>query len=175
MFHYACAFVSGGPPPYEQQNLSSEILQGPGSGLPPPGAGLHSSIFPPHSSPSSSAAAAASFNAAMAAAAAAGQQFALITSQGIPFIQPGIPAIYSSPAGKYIYSLHFILEKGPMKYTEQAQKLYSDSKDFHEISYLTPKFDISPYWTLWNTTLFETPISNCVCVCICIYKICYNL
>jgi hypothetical protein len=36
----------------------------------------------------------------MAAAAAAGQQFALITSQGIPFIQPGIPAIYSSPAGK---------------------------------------------------------------------------
>jgi hypothetical protein len=37
----------------------------------------------------------------MAAAAAAGQQFALITSQGIPFIQPGIPAIYSSPAGKY--------------------------------------------------------------------------
>jgi hypothetical protein len=41
----------------------------------------------------------------MAAAAAAGQQFALITSQGIPFIQPGIPAIYTSPAGKYILSL----------------------------------------------------------------------
>jgi hypothetical protein len=72
-------------------------MQGPGSGL----AALHHSVFPPHSSPSSSAAAAASFNAAMAAAAAAGQQFALITSQGIPFIQPGIPAIYSSPAGKY--------------------------------------------------------------------------
>jgi hypothetical protein len=40
----------------------------------------------------------------MAAAAAAGQQFALITSQGIPFIQPGIPAIYSSPAGKYTHT-----------------------------------------------------------------------
>jgi hypothetical protein len=50
--------------------------------------------------------AAASFNAAMAAAAAAGQQFALITSQGIPFIQPGIPAIYSSHAGKYVLYIH---------------------------------------------------------------------
>ncbi|XP_023707022.1 zinc finger protein castor homolog 1 isoform X2 [Cryptotermes secundus] len=91
---------AGGPPPYEQQNPNSETLQGPGSGLPPlGGGGLHPSVFPPHSSPSSSAAAAASFNAAMVAAAAAGQQFALITSQGIPFIQPGIPAIYSSPAG----------------------------------------------------------------------------
>jgi hypothetical protein len=48
----------------------------------------------------------------MAAAAAAGQQFALITSQGIPFIQPGIPAIYSSPAGKYILWLRKMMAWG---------------------------------------------------------------
>ncbi|XP_069703969.1 zinc finger protein castor homolog 1-like isoform X2 [Periplaneta americana] len=97
---------SGGAPSYEQQSPSSETPQGPGSGLLPPGAGLHHSVFPPHSSPSSSAAAAASLNAAMAAAAAAGQQFALITSQGIPFIQHGIPAIYSSPAGLMFAAPH---------------------------------------------------------------------
>lgn len=97
----------------EQQSPGSETPQCPGSGLPPPGTGLHHpSVFPPHSSPSSSAAAAASFSAAMAAAAAAGQQFALITSQGIPFIQPGIPAIYSSPAGKYILWLRKMMAWG---------------------------------------------------------------
>ncbi|XP_063220399.1 zinc finger protein castor homolog 1 isoform X2 [Bacillus rossius redtenbacheri] len=73
---------------YEHASPNAELPPS----LPPPGV-LHPSLFPPHSS------AAASFNAAMAAAAAAGQQFALITSQGIPFIQPGISAIYSSPAG----------------------------------------------------------------------------
>ena len=104
----------------EQQSPGSETPQGPGSGLPPPGTGLHHpSVFPPHSSPSSSAAAAASFSAAMAAAAAAGQQFALITSQGIPFIQPGIPAIYSSPAGKYTFLTQEDENMGPTKYMEQ--------------------------------------------------------
>lgn len=123
MFHYGYMCVSGGPPPYEQQNPSSETPQGPGSGLPPlGGAGLHPSVFPPHSSPSSSAAAAASFNAAMAAAAAAGQQFALITSQGIPFIQPGIPAIYSSPAGKYRRSGRETNIRH-MKQTQQAARM----------------------------------------------------
>jgi hypothetical protein len=94
--------------------------------MPLPGTGLHHpSVFPPHSSPSS-VAAAASFSAAMAAAAAAGQQFALITSQGIPFIQPGIPAIYSSPAGKYIYICTRSNEKmengytGPTKHIEKC-------------------------------------------------------
>nr|CAD7587860.1 unnamed protein product [Timema genevievae] len=71
--------------PFEHPSPSNEISLS----LPP--ASLHPPIFPPHSS-----AAAASFNAAMAAAAVAGQQFALITSQGIPFIQPSIPAIYTS-------------------------------------------------------------------------------
>nr|CAD7426118.1 unnamed protein product [Timema monikensis] len=76
---------SGDILPFEHPSPSNEISLS----LPP--ASLHPPIFPPHSS-----AAAASFNAAMAAAAAAGQQFALITSQGIPFIQPSIPAIYTS-------------------------------------------------------------------------------
>lgn len=103
ILYHVCACISGGPSVNEQHSPGSETPQGPGSGMPLPGTGLHHpSVFPPHSSPSS-AAAAASFSAAMAAAAAAGQQFALITSQGIPFIQPGIPAIYSSPAGKYIH------------------------------------------------------------------------
>lgn len=113
MFHSPCTCISGGQSVNEQQSPGCETPQGLASGLPPPGTGLHHpSVFPPHSSPSSSAAAAASFSAAMAAAAAAGQQFALITSQGIPFIQPGIPAIYSSSTGKYTPSLRKMMALG---------------------------------------------------------------
>ncbi|XP_039277095.1 zinc finger protein castor homolog 1 isoform X2 [Nilaparvata lugens] len=39
------------------------------------------------------------FSAAMAAAVAANQQLALITSQGIPFMPHGMPALYTSPSG----------------------------------------------------------------------------
>jgi hypothetical protein len=106
-------YVSRGLP-YEQIPRF-ETAQGSGSGLFPHGAGLHPSVLPPHSSPSSSVAAPASFSAAMATAVAAGHQLALVTSQCIPFIQPAIPANYSSPAGYCIYSLYIFLEEGMKK------------------------------------------------------------
>ncbi|KAE8750785.1 hypothetical protein FOCC_FOCC002495 [Frankliniella occidentalis] len=57
-------------------------------GMPPHGAlHGHGSPFPQHH-----------FNAAMAAAVA-NQQLALMTSQGLPYLQHGMPAIYSSPSG----------------------------------------------------------------------------
>ncbi|XP_054266338.1 zinc finger protein castor homolog 1-like isoform X2 [Macrosteles quadrilineatus] len=39
------------------------------------------------------------FGAAMAAAVAANQQLAMMTSQGIPFLPHGMPALYTSPSG----------------------------------------------------------------------------
>jgi hypothetical protein len=59
----------------------------------------------------------------MAAAAAAGQQFALITSQGIPFIQPGIPAIYSSPAGKCIFIAYYFRKRTHETYRMSSETL----------------------------------------------------
>jgi len=79
------------PPPYDSPAAAPSMdsaaaalglsLGPPGAGMPPP------PPFPPHS-----------FNAAMAAAVA-NQQFALITSQGLPFMQHGLPAVYTSPSG----------------------------------------------------------------------------
>ncbi|GLG97314.1 Transcription factor castor [Gryllus bimaculatus] len=70
--------ASGGPGVPEQPSPNSEIPPS----LPP--SVLQPGVFPSQSP----AAAAATFNAAMAAAAAAGQQFALITSQGLMFAAP---------------------------------------------------------------------------------------
>lgn len=71
-----------------QAQAQAAAMSGVALGL-PPHAGMHGQVpgFAPHS-----------FNAAMAAAVA-NQQLALMTSQGLPYLQHGMPAIYSSPSG----------------------------------------------------------------------------
>jgi hypothetical protein len=128
-------FVSVGPPPYAQKYPSSVTLKGPGSVLLPAGAGLHPTAFPAHISPSSSA----------GAAAAAGRRVSVITLQDISFVQPGTPARDSPPAGRCIFIfIAYYFRKSSYETHRTSQKLYGGSKNFHEISFLLLKFDISP-------------------------------
>lgn len=48
------------------------------------------------------------FTAAAMAAMAANQQFAMMTSQGIPFMPHPMPNIYTSPSGEYKCSFNFL-------------------------------------------------------------------
>ncbi|KAK3922303.1 Zinc finger protein castor-like protein 1, partial [Frankliniella fusca] len=80
--------ASGLPSPIMSDHSLGAAAAAAALGMPPPGAlHAHGPPFPQHH-----------FNAAMAAAVA-NQQLALMTSQGLPYLQHGIPAIYSSPSG----------------------------------------------------------------------------